>query len=865
MSQASGIKRYLPWVLLWGVFFALYASTTVRDVLPADSGEFQLAAATWDILHPPGYPLYTVVGALWVHLAPLGSLAFRLNLLSAVLAATTLALTAQAVSLWSETWGLARRAALTGGIAAAVLLGSSPTFWAQATTANIRMPTLLFGAWAYLALAQYQRGLAEPRVASRALLSLALALGLGVGHHPSLIFIALGWAVYLLLLDPSVLWQPRRWWKAVPVAALAWALPQLYLPLRGANIEGLQLATPGLNTWAGFWHHVLARGFSGDMFAFANAADLSLRLPLLGPLFRFQFPLLALAGILVAWLWLLLSQRRATRQLTLALALFVSWILHTFVTLTYRAPQTVEYLMPAYLPMALVFGLGVARLAGWQGSQSSKKEQQGARLTPRFLKLAPALILALLVLRVIGMTPDFLTLAADTSIRDRVAPLLEQAPPNALILADWHWATPLWLLQRTEGLGAGAEVAYVYPRANEDYEQVWRTWAESADGRPLFSTHAYEWSEWTAAPVGGGYRLFPRPLTTVPPELGYTPLDAELGPVRLLGYRIAGAGQGGAPVRQGSAVEIQLAWQATGAQEPTPSLTARFFDAQGGFITNADRWLGSDTAEGEVRFTHLSLQLPLNTCAETLIPNVGVYTVDANGFNNLGELNLPALAMHCGGSSLPVAHFKPGMVLWSGPFLCGADTDSRDSATIYLHWCGPGRGLRVQSGDAQAIVSPLGLGERQTVALPVAVGTRPTFALTRLDGAPAPLLAAPFAQVTPGKLYIPFGNTMALTGAALKERGGMQVVDLRWRGARPLVEDYAVSVRLLAGETFLGMHDMQPALSTIPTLKWVLTGAAVMDPHPFALTEQPATVASIAVYERFRLTMVGEAASIALR
>ncbi|MDX9954756.1 MAG: DUF2723 domain-containing protein [Anaerolineae bacterium] len=851
MNHESGIRRYLPWVLLWSVFFALYAATTVRDVLPADSGEFQLAAATWDILHPPGYPLYTVVGALWDHLAPLGNPAFRLNLLSAVLAATTLMLVARAVHIWTETWGLTRRAAMAGGVAAALLLGSSPTFWAQATTANIRMPTLLFGAWAFLALAQYNRGLAEPRAASRALLSLALALGLGVGHHPSLIFIALGWAVYLLLRDPSLLWQPRRWWKAVPVAALAWGIPQLYLPLRGAAIEGLQLATPGLNTWAGFWHHVLARGFSGDMFAFANAADLSLRLPLLGPLFRFQFPLLALAGIFAAWVWLLLRQRRV------ALALGASWVIHTFVTLTYRAPQTVEYLMPAYLPMVLVFGMGVAGAVSWQGVPLRKP---GRRLNP-----IPALILALLVLRVMGMAPDFLKLAADTSIRERVAPLLEQAPPDALILADWHWATPLWMLQRTEGLGAGAEVAYVYPRANEDYEQVWRTWAESAQERALFSTHAYEWSEWTAAPVGGGYRLFPRPLTALPPELGYMPLEAELGPVRLLGYRIAGLAQGETAVQQGAAIEMQLAWQASGAQEPAPSLTARLFDAQGGFIINADRWLGSDTAGGEVRFTHLTLQLPLNTCAETLIPNVGVYTVDANGFNTLGELNLPALAMRCGGASLPVAHFKPGLVLWSGPFLCGVDYDTRDGAIAYLHWCGPGRGLRVQSGEAQAIVSPLGLGERQTIALPITAGARPTFALTRLDGAPAHLLAAPFAPANPEALYIPFGNAMALTGATLKERGGVQVVDLHWHGARPLVEDYAVSVRLLAGESFLGMHDMQPALSTIPTLKWVLTGAKVVDPHPFALTEQQATHATIAVYERFRLTMVGEAASIPLK
>ena len=833
--------------LFWLAFFALYAATTVRDVLPADNGEFQLAAALWDILHPPGYPLYTVAGALWVRLLPWSSLAFRLNLLSAALAATTLLLVAESVRVWAESWQLPRRAALLGGIAASALLGSAPTFWAQATTANIRMPTLLFGAWGFLALAHYNRPAQSPKAQRGALLSLAVALGLGVGHHPSLIFVAAGWALYLLLHDPALLWQPRRWWHVIPAAALAWGLPQLYLPLRGAAIAGLQLASPGLNTWAGFWHHVLARGFSGDMFAFANAADLALRLPLLGPLFRFQFPLLALMATGMAWLWLLARQRR------FALALGAAWLLHTFVTLTYRAPQTVEYLMPAYLPIAIVFGLGMGMLAAGRRSQVTSHESPAIGKRQRVIS---ALLTAAFVWRFAMLLPDFLVLAADTSIRDRVAPLLEQAPPNALILADWHWATPLWVLQRTEGLGQEAEVFYVYPRANQEYEQVWREWAETAKERPLFTTHAYDWADWSAAPVGGGYRLFRRPLAELPPALGYMPLDADLGPLRLRGYRIEGA------ARPGSALEVQLAWQATGPQEPAPSLTARLFDAQGGFLVNADRWLGSDTAPDEIRFTNLTLLLPLNACTETLYPNVGVYTVDANGFNNLGDVGLPALAMDCTAPALPVAHFKPGFVLWSGPFLCGADYDLRADTVVYLHWCGPGRGLIVHSGDASAIIPPLKPGQRQTVALPISGGTRPTFGFTRLDGAPTRLLAAPFREARAGELYIPFGDAMALTGVTFAERGGQTVATLRWRVARPLVEDYAVSVRLHAGETFLGMHDMQPALSTVPTLKWLQSGARIHDPHPFPRLETPPTHITVAVYERFRLTPVGEAATI---
>ena len=191
----------IPTYVLGLIYFLFYAATTARDVLPADSGEFQLVAAGWGIAHPPGYPLYTMVGALWSRVLPWGAFFFRINLLSALLAAVTLCLTAEAVEQWAAAWGLERRAARIGGLAAALALGSAATVWAQATIANIRMPALLFTAWGFLALAQFRSATTSLIQKHRALNSLALALGLGVGHHPSLIFVAVGWLVYLLLVD----------------------------------------------------------------------------------------------------------------------------------------------------------------------------------------------------------------------------------------------------------------------------------------------------------------------------------------------------------------------------------------------------------------------------------------------------------------------------------------------------------------------------------------------------------------------------------------------------------------------------------------------------------------------------------------
>ena len=78
--------------LTFAVAFIVYLVTLQKDILPADSGEFQLVTTTLrGILHQPGYPLYTLVGKLFT-LLPVGTPALRLNLMSVFLAAGTLTL-----------------------------------------------------------------------------------------------------------------------------------------------------------------------------------------------------------------------------------------------------------------------------------------------------------------------------------------------------------------------------------------------------------------------------------------------------------------------------------------------------------------------------------------------------------------------------------------------------------------------------------------------------------------------------------------------------------------------------------------------------------------------------------------------------
>ncbi len=65
--------------------------------------------------------------------------------------------------------------------------------------------------------------------------------------------------------------------------------------------------------------------------------------------------------------------------------------------------------------------------------------------------------------------------------------------------------------QAVESLAPDVTVTYVYPEKVIAYEDVWYARAKAVGDAALFTTHAYAWDEWAAAPVGGGYRLYPIP------------------------------------------------------------------------------------------------------------------------------------------------------------------------------------------------------------------------------------------------------------------------------------------------------------------------------------------------------------------
>ncbi|HEU4726164.1 MAG TPA: DUF2723 domain-containing protein, partial [Candidatus Eisenbacteria bacterium] len=213
---------------------ALYARTLAPGVGAGDSGELLLAADSLGVPHPPGYPLWTLLARAAAAI-PAGTLALRVNALSALLAAVAVgllylvarrfgagrlgaasasALFAVSIPLWrvaveAEVYGLAAiaflvlllaarnaRAAGTRGARADALFGLAAGF-AFLAHQTLAAPALVLAAWVL------RRGFAWRRVARGAAWT-------AVGLSPALI---VPWRV---AEGAALLWKDRS-----PLQALA--------------------------------------------------------------------------------------------------------------------------------------------------------------------------------------------------------------------------------------------------------------------------------------------------------------------------------------------------------------------------------------------------------------------------------------------------------------------------------------------------------------------------------------------------------------------------------------------------------------------------------------------------------------------
>lgn len=237
------------------VVLALYALTLYPDVPGGDSGELIGAVASGGVIHPPGYPLYALLGRAFMHL-PHGTLAWRLNLLSAVCDAAAAALLYATVARATGS--------KAGGAAAAALFASAPGVWRYATCAEVFALNNLIVCGLLLLAVLY----AQTRD-RRYAIGGAFVLGLGMSNHHTVVFTGLPLVAWAAWTGRKDLLRPRT--AGVLVLAFAAGLaPYLSLPL--ADSRRAAVSWGAADTWHGFWTHVLRREYGTFQLAASGIA-----------------------------------------------------------------------------------------------------------------------------------------------------------------------------------------------------------------------------------------------------------------------------------------------------------------------------------------------------------------------------------------------------------------------------------------------------------------------------------------------------------------------------------------------------------------------------------------------------------------
>lgn len=356
------------------IVLGVYLLTIAPDLSWANSAidgvELITASATLGIPHPPGYPTYTVLGKVF-SLLPLGTVAFRYNLFSAVT-------TAAAVGLAILTIGtLHPRVRPIVALSTALLLGFSPLVWSQAVVAEIYgLNLLMLATFLYV---WSRRGASWVS---------AIWLGLAITTHLTSVFFI-----------PGLLWRSGRRLPRALAGVATGLMPLLLLPwlARGdspiiwgqpANLAGLWWLASGQLYAANFQPGIDAGQLKGLFYAlaFGPVTLVMSRKPAEVPVALEAVPNFA---------------RPTPVILGITAAIYAGFVIF------YKAPDAAVLLIPPLLIIAIL-------------------------LAPRLNRLGNFSVLLPLCLAI--LTFQSRDVSRQTDVRNMAEIILNTAPPGALLL-----------------------------------------------------------------------------------------------------------------------------------------------------------------------------------------------------------------------------------------------------------------------------------------------------------------------------------------------------------------------------------------------------------------------------------------------
>lgn len=425
---------------------ALYVSTVAPSLTWAhagtDGGDLITAAITNGVPHPPGYPTYVTIGQV-IAPVPIGDVAYRFNLFSAVCMALAAGLTALSIlRLITYTRALPRFSREGVAIVASLFFATAPMVWGQATIAEVHALNACL-----VALIVY---LITPIVFRRESISVGrLTLTAWLWG------VAFGNSITVAALTPLMI---VAWWRSGQVGNLSYKfiLPIIAF-LVGLSIYALiplrAIHQPPVNwgdatSFDRFLALITAEMYRGYALS-TPPSELLTRMVAFAQLSVTQYGWLGVflgaVGIYNAFI----SLNKNWRWLAVTIALYLIF------ALSYSAADSALYLIPIWMFGAWAIARGLLTITRY-ALLASARPPNGTRyssLVTRHLSFI-LLLLAFLLGPVLNVLIHFpaLNLRSDHAATEFANGVLAVAPPRAIIITENDGHTfALWYHRHTAG------------------------------------------------------------------------------------------------------------------------------------------------------------------------------------------------------------------------------------------------------------------------------------------------------------------------------------------------------------------------------------------------------------------------------
>eukprot|EP00040_Diaphanoeca_grandis_P019148 m.100896 g.100896 ORF g.100896 m.100896 type:complete len:653 (+) comp27284_c0_seq1:96-2054(+) len=290
VETAEPTTAFVVGVIVFLVHLACYTSTVSPSILGGDSGELISVSHELGVAHPPGYPTFVLVANFFSSLVPFGTVAWRINILSAIFASFAgLLLHCSTVALTGS---------LSAGVVSVALFSFSRLQWLYSVTGEVFALNNLFTA---VLVYQSIKFHLSPTL-SRALAGAFLCGFALTNQHTSVLFI--------VIIAPWVLWRGRELnlLKPMNVAALIVVTfiglsPYLFTYISAVRNQAT-MTWGDQRTLRGFWKHLSREEYGtfslakGDRESASFTRAIQMHLESLSAETFFICPLVSLLGIL---------------------------------------------------------------------------------------------------------------------------------------------------------------------------------------------------------------------------------------------------------------------------------------------------------------------------------------------------------------------------------------------------------------------------------------------------------------------------------------------------------------------------------------------------------------------------------------